>query len=519
MPDDKPSTSQSQRFGWIFWLLIALGLALRLITLIPPLTRFITHVPDDAFYLYRIAANLVEHGFLSFDGVMPTTTARPLYIIMLAGVKAVTGTPALPQVAYLLGALTDIATAMLIFRFLRRVEISARSALIGMGVYLFSSRTVLFVCNGMETPWAMLAVAVYLNLIVGREGRRWGLVLALGRGLALGAMMLLRLDFVFLAVPLWLGEVYHGMRQRNYGFAMSGAVAGLVIAPWVLWSWGQFGSLMPPSGDALAMLLGASFTPDWTGFVGRLELLYDSLSDLFPLVLIKYQPWLGIGLGVVFILLIINLVDRAVFKRTLMSLAPLWMGAVALAVYFGGIRLFWREWNLVVGDLLFAVLIGVVVDGMMRRGLSMLAPLAIIVFMLGSSLNYAADYWDGISPGQAKMYKAALWVRDNTPDGTVVAATNGGILAWFGERMVVDAAGIEDMEAYKALKTRELYKYLKGRGVAYLVDPPSWPFEFYREYWGVDIDEKLMEVYNTQDSQRERDLFAPIIYRLELSDN
>jgi hypothetical protein len=514
MPEDKANSSPSPRVGWIFWLMIVLGLGLRLIPLILPLTRFITHVPDDAFYLYRIAANLAEHGFLSFDGVMPTTTARPLYIIMLSGMKMVTGTQALPQIAYLLGVLADIATAMLIFRFLRRLDISARLALVGMGAYLFSSRTILFVCNGMETPWAVLAVAAYLNLlIIGNDSKRWNVTLALGRGLLLGAMMLLRLDFVFLAVPLWLGEVYHVMRQRNYGFAISGAVAGLIIAPWALWSWGQFGSLMPPSGDALSMLLGASFTPDWAGFVGRLELLYDSLSDLFPLLFIKYQPWLGIGLGVVFILLLVKWVETAVFKRSLGSLAPLWMGAMAMVVYFGGVRLFWREWNLVVGDLLFAILLGIVVDGMLRRGISRLAPLAIIVFMLGSSLNYAADYWDGVSPGQASMCKAATWVRDNTPDGTVVAATNGGILAWYGERIVVDAAGIEDTEAYKALKAHMLYGYLKDRGVEYLVDPPNWPFEFYREYWGVNIDDKLFEVYDSDDINSDRDLFTPIVYQ------
>jgi hypothetical protein len=367
----------------------------------------------------------------------------------------------------------------------------------------------------METPWAVLAVAAYLNLLIGSEAKRWGKVAVLGRGLMLGAMMLLRLDFIFLAVPLWLGEAYRGVRNRNYAFVLSGVVAGTVIAPWALWQWGQFGSLMPPSGDALAMLLGASFTPDWVGFLSRLESLYDSLSDLFPLILIKYQPWLGIGLGVVLFILVINWADREHLKRSLRLMSPLWVGAVALAIYFGGIRLFWREWNLVVGDLLIAILLGIVVDGMLRRGVSKFAPLAIIVFMLGSSLNYAADYWDGVSPGQANMYRAALWVRDNTPPGTVVAATNGGILAWYSERMVVDAAGIEDTEAYQALKSRTLYKYLKDRGVVYLVDPPNWPFEFYREYWGVEMDEKLTLVYDTQDLGMERDLFAPAVYEVK----
>jgi hypothetical protein len=514
MPRDDTNSSHCIRSGWIFWLMVILGLGLRLIPLLPPLTRFITHVPDDAFYLYRIASNLAEHGFLSFDGIMPTTTARPLYILMLAGIKTVTGLQDLPQMAYLLGMLADITTAMLIFRFLRRLDITALSALLGMGVYLFSSRTVLFVNNGMETPWAVLAVAVYLNLVVGEGIKRWNIANALGRGLVLGAMMLLRLDFVFLVAPLWLGEIWRGVRQRRYDFALSGVVSGLIIAPWALWSWGQFGSLMPPSGDALALLLGARFTPDWAGLLGRLELLYDSVSDLFPLLLIKYQPWLGLGLGAVAVILVLKWADKERLKCSLRSLSSLWVGAIALALYFGGVRLFWREWNLVVGDLLLALLVGIAMDKTIRSGLFRFAPLAVIVFLLGSSLNYTADYWDGVSPGQANMYQAAVWVRENTPPGTVLAATNGGILAWYGGRTVVDAAGIEDTGAYRALKSHTLYKYLRDRGVKYLVDPPSWPFDFYRDYWGVNIDEKLDEVYDTQESVSDRNLFAPIVYRL-----
>jgi hypothetical protein len=135
--------------------------------------------------------------------------------------------------------------------------------------------------------------------------------------------------------------------------------------------------------------------------------------------------------------------------------------------------------------------------------------------MLGSSVNHAADYWDGVSPGQANMYRAAMWVRDNTPPGTVVAATNGGILTWYGERTVVDAAGIEDTKAYFALKSHMLYRYVKERGVEYLVDPPAWPFEFYREYWGVEIDEKLTEEYDTHEVGAERDMFAPVVYKMK----
>lgn len=56
------------------------------------------------------------------------------------------------------------------------------------------------------------------------------------------------------------------------------------------------------------------------------------------------------------------------------------------------------------------------------------------------------------------------------------------------------AAGIEDVEAYRALKSRMLYDYFKKRNVQYLIDPEEWPFKYYIDYWGVDISKKLTMV-------------------------
>jgi hypothetical protein len=58
--------------------------------------------------------------------------------------------------------------------------------------------------------------------------------------------------------------------------------------------------------------------------------------------------------------------------------------------------------------------------------------------------------------------RVVSWMQDNIPSGTVVAAGNGGIIQWYGGRTLVDAAGIEDVEAYRALKSRMLYDYLKS---------------------------------------------------------
>ena len=108
----------------------------------------------------------------------------------------------------------------------------------------------------------------------------------------------------------------------------------------------------------------------------------------------------------------------------------------------------------------------------------------------------------------------AIWMKDNTSPDTVIASANGGVLSWFSEREVVDTAGIEDLDAYKALKESRLYDYMKERNVQYLVDIPEWIFIYYKDRWGVDIKTKLKFYYTRFFDETREPIANLVIYKV-----
>ncbi len=533
-------------------IILCAGFLIRLLPLLPPEINIIRHVPDDAYYLFCEADNFAHGKGLSFDGVNPTTTSRPLYVVFLAGIDCIVGRSALPQLAYLLGGIADILTALLILRFLRKVGIPPVAAIWGMVFYISSARIIFYGVNGMETPLAILSIVTLLSMYqLKHKPGASSVYHAIAKGAIIAMMMLLRLDYIFMVVPVLCYELWLGITRRNWDWLWVGITSGLIMLPWVWWSLATNGSLMPPSGDALTMVFAPNLIGGLEEFNRRFFIFLNASNSslyliLFPfkyyyissvvltlmallLVLYKFEiknkynilevviaflllilsiaamlddTWRLIGnfaiiiaLIYIFIILIRRYED---FMHVLLAIAPLAIGFIALTLYYTAIRLYIRPWNTIEGGVFLSISLGAFCAILMKRRFRTIYIVLLLGWVMIPSFIIASETLDkGPYPSQERFFRAAMWVRDNTPSGTVIAAANGGIIQWYGGRTVVDAAGIEDIEAYKALKAHKLYDYLKLRDVKYLVDPQEWPFQFYADYWGIDMHEKLEEVYNT----------------------
>ena len=557
-------------------IIVLLGFLIRLLPLLPPEINLIRHIPDDAYYLYCEADNLVHGKGLTFDGVNPTTTGRPLYIVFLAGVDLVTGRGMLPQLAYLLGVLAELLTSLLILRFLRKIGITPTAALLGLVFYITSARIIFYGIDGMETPFAILSIIVLLNLYQEKiKSGSSGILPAIARGVTLAAMMLLRLDYIFIVVPVIFYELWLGIKDRRWDWFWVGATIGVIMAPWVWWSYATNGSLMPPSGDALTMI----FAPKLSGGLQEISeriiiFLNASNSSLYlifylfrynitaSIVLIivalifilqkaetgrKLKPVDMIVVSIMVCLSILTLFIEALrwvdytiftfamfyvvftlikkynkFKITLLAIAPLAIGFIALTIYYTAFRLYVRLWNTIEGGLFISILLGALCAVLLKRRFRFIYIAVLICWVMASNIIISSTTLDkGSYPSQERFDRVVTWIQENIPPGTIIAAANGGIIQWYGGRTLVDAAGIEDIEAYKALKAHKLYDYLKKRNVQYLVDPKVWIFKYYIDYWGVDINTKLEEVYNTDPQDQDKyailgtDVIKPIVYILK----
>jgi hypothetical protein len=97
--------------------------------------------------------------------------------------------------------------------------------------------------------------------------------------------------------------------------------------------------------------------------------------------------------------------------------------------------------------------------------------LVLLVFWLLGARAYALD----VAVIETEMVETARWVNQNTPAGALVAAHDIGALGYFGDRPLLDLAGLVSPEVIPFIRDEAgLAAYLEQRRAEYLVTFPGW---------------------------------------------
>jgi hypothetical protein len=90
-----------------------------------------------------------------------------------------------------------------------------------------------------------------------------------------------------------------------------------------------------------------------------------------------------------------------------------------------------------------------------------------------------------------EMVDVALWLRDNTPPGALVAAHDIGAIGYWSERPLIDLAGLVTPEVIPFIRDEgRLLAYLVQQGADYVVTFPSW-------YPSLVGNDRLVPVYRS----------------------
>jgi hypothetical protein len=91
--------------------------------------------------------------------------------------------------------------------------------------------------------------------------------------------------------------------------------------------------------------------------------------------------------------------------------------------------------------------------------------------VLGAMQAYALD----VAIINTEMVTTAKWIADNTPDDALIAAHDIGALGFYGERNVLDLAGLISPNVIPFIRDEhQLAKHLDEEGVDYLMTFPGW---------------------------------------------
>lgn len=448
-----------------------------------------TWLIDDSIIEMAVARNL-GHGLgFTLDGVNPTTGAPFLWIYLTSLTHVFFDSDgafkATLVVSTFFGSLATIATYFL-GRKIGENAVAWTSFLLAT----FTANAFFNAMNGMETSFFTLVVILSFSTFLGVgkpaswSAFAWGCV----TGLMLGLTVMTRGDGVFVlgtigAMALYDCRKARGAERMEKARTLAGIalLAGACFAAFMAWQLVQTGSPFPANqvgrrGMSLSLHdfdFGAFSLPRYLTIVAwnvfQLETLVmigigSSLLGLFALANAllqtpyrRYATMVGIYAAAFFAVLVAYQWYFPDFHGLRYINPPMHLLFVLLAVAFWQLPA--NAWKPLAASVL--TLCTIVLAGYRHYDLAQHMPWATqMSYVARSSEEDLETFWGLID-----------WMQANLPAGTVVGVRDYGRTTYFTDLTVQDISGNIYLDAITSLNDGTLDRYLKSRGIDYLMIP------------------------------------------------
>jgi hypothetical protein len=394
---------------------------------------------EDAYITFRYARNLAQgNGFVYNVGERVLGTTSPLQTLLLAGLTPIFGPESIPLIASMAMPAFGIAAGILMFLAVRRLGASPLGAAIGLLLFYLHPLVMRTSLGGMETPLVLFLMGLSLHFLAQRQ--------AVPASMAIALLALCRIDGLLwggLVVSVTLLSAYRKPLRQAFGF-------GAVAAPWLLFSWLYFGSLVPNS-----MLAKGVVRP------GREQLLMDRshfsrLSHFYVSgATLSMDDW---AVVVSLCLIALGLLAAVRTRRRELLLLPAFLVVYAVVMYLGRAPMF--QWYLAPMLLCSLFLMGIGFGHMVgwvrsrqERPALRIAALACLLALAGVSLPRIVEEARAL-PRRARHTKrvqenelglrqaVGSWLQEHTPKDASVAMEAIGYQGYYSERRVIDMAGL-----------------------------------------------------------------------------
>ncbi|KPK95970.1 hypothetical protein AMJ80_02585 [bacterium SM23_31] len=432
--------------------------------------KIIAVVPDDAYYFFKIAENVAHGKGLSFDGINKTNGFQPLWLYVLIPIYLIySGSPETMLRIILIFQVGLITGAALIIYRVHADFFSRKISLIsGIGYIM-----VVFVpsTNGMES--ALLILMLSLLFAYGWKGKvfsRHSPKRGLFFGIVLGLVMLARLDTVFLGAAISAFCVIQiarePLKRRDHLIRLILIITGasLIVSPYLLFNYLEFGSIMPISGALKSSFPKISLSRDIINFFAKRYLLFAILAFVYFL-------WKIVSLKKFY-----NSANETRYYEICMLVL-----STAIVLHFAHTVIFMKwavfGWHFIPYALFITLAISEIIAFFLSSNWKIIFNYIywfgiIVIIFAGGFIIYKRNYrpLDKISSWSVSSYNAAVWTRENTNKSDIIAMIDAGIFGYFSQRSVINLDGIVNTMKYQEiLKNKKLNKYFKENKVTYFV--------------------------------------------------
>jgi len=447
---------------------------------------------DDSYITLKFASNFLKYKAITYDGSTYLTGATsPLHVVLIALLGLFLR---LETASLVVGIVFFVFSSVLVYLWTLRIYEDRKVALLA-GVLMSTSGWLVFdSLNGLETTTFICLSLMTFYLFYVYEHRAFYVFPLL-------LSIVTRPEGWFIAGALWMGQVITYIMWRDKqvvrNLFISLCLFVLLITPYFLLYFYYTGSLLPSTAFAKSTFF-AEFqvhSKIWL-FKHCVELFYKEL--LYPLPLIVFPLIL--------------------FARKVMRLTYLWFyyGIFYLCyfLFFPGATLhYWCRYQHI-----FIPLITIAVSGGALELLKMCKKKALkiaISVVVVASLVYNQSvsfmmindtYLRATNCTKKTMLDLALWLKRTTPEDSLIALHDIGVVGYFSNRSILDLVGLTNPEVSKyywdsrskrpfSIGERKVIDYLKEKKPDYLVILPEW--DKYFNFLHADNEKYLKRVYTS----------------------
>jgi hypothetical protein len=440
---------------------------------------------DDAYYYFTIARNMANGLGPTFDGIGLTNGFHPLWQLLIVPFFLPPGLWVPVHLALTVTVLFDILSGVLIFRITRRITLSDTATAIACILWAFFPSTLLGL-RGMESSLSVLTVLLSMHFTLAALDTNFSMRSSVVSGVALALAGLARTDNLPCLAVATAGVVLFAAHDRKVQqsawrwWLCQGVIATILVAPWFVWNWREFGMLVQVSGQIKLHapgLFGA--LPPWEdSFGGNVRVLGHRLLAplLTPMrfllgeefhagVLTPILTLIVAGLFLVPISLAAVDLGRSQSTRPVFVFAGGWL--LTHVVLFSFVWSSYASWYALVPMALLAILVAAacVTGALARRRwtrsvtLSALSMVAIVIYIMP-----LARHTRETTPPDTRFGARLATVEGLTPE-PVLGAFNAGALGYLATSRygltVVNLDGLVNNRVYEALKAHRYVEYVE----------------------------------------------------------
>lgn len=493
IPQKPPfSVGIASAFKGLIAALFCAGLVARLMPLFDQDRRLFWYfMTEDGYLMQTVARNMaIGNGMSTADGTMATNGVQPLATFFFAALHALAGGSKVAAVFYVTVASVLVAalSAWMLWNmglkiFERELPAARQVALTASAVWFASPLVIAHGMNGLETGIYYLAligaVSYYFSIDLNNEhGMRPAQRIVFGG--ILGVAFLARNDAVLfiatiLLVHLFSGGPAGGGVAKRFGDTIAiGLVSMLVAAPWLIYNYMNYGSIVPISGTA------QSHSAE---FAGNLSIIPANLVEALLLYLPiprQYESNAIVVLGSVILLLgVAALIGRFVSRSGLRGNRFTFLVGgfgLSLAGYYGlffGAPHFITRYMSSMTPLLAVLMAALFYQLLLLRRQRVFIGDTLMVGLLASALLITgARSMSHVQEDPNNGHRQVVdWVSQNVLPSQWVAAVQTGTLGFFHDK-TINLDGKVNPDALRVLRdTADIRPYVvRQSSIAFLVD-------------------------------------------------